>query len=127
MGNSSSKSSLDILVVDDEATIRKTLAMSLEADGHRVVAVSNPGDALAENERRSFDLVFLDLRLGTERGMDLIPGLLAASPWLKVVIITAYGSIDTAVEAMKRGAADYLTKPFTPAQAAAVTQRVARL
>ncbi|HEY7088887.1 MAG TPA: sigma-54 dependent transcriptional regulator [Tepidisphaeraceae bacterium] len=118
---------MDILVVDDEANIRKTLAISLEADGHRVVAVSNPGDALAENERRSFDLLFLDLRLGTAQGMDLIPGLLAASPWLKIVIITAYGTIDTAVEAMKRGAADYLTKPFTPGQVAAVTERVAHL
>src|SRR5262245_9016066 len=107
MADPPSKTSLHILVVDDEVNIRKTLAISLEADGHHVVAVSNPTDALAENERRSFDLVFLDLRLGTAQGMDLIPGLLAASPWLKIVIITAYGSIDTAVEAMKRGAADY--------------------
>ena len=59
--------------------------------------------------------------------MDLIPRLLAASPWTHVVVITAHGSIDAAVEAMKRGAADFLTKPFTPAQVGLVAERVARL
>jgi NtrC-family two-component system response regulator AlgB len=119
--------SLRILVVDDEVNIRKTLSISLEAEGHDVVAVSNPADARAENSRRSFDLAFVDLRLGAAQGMDLIPALLAESPWLRVVVITAYGSIDSAVEAMKRGASDYLTKPFTPAQVKLVTDRIARL
>lgn len=118
---------LDILVVDDEANIRKTLAIGLEAEGHRVVAVGNPADARAENARRAFDLAFVDLRLGAASGLDLIPNLIADSPWLKVVVITAYGSVDTAVEAMKRGAADYLTKPFTPLQVKVVTERVATL
>jgi NtrC-family two-component system response regulator AlgB len=119
--------SLSILVVDDEINIRKTLAMSLEADGHSVVAVSNARDAIDEASRRPLDLAFVDLRLGKDQGLDLIPALLAQSPWIKVVIITAHGSIDSAVETMKRGAADYLTKPFTPAQVRLVTQRVAQL
>jgi NtrC-family two-component system response regulator AlgB len=118
---------LNILIVDDEINIRKTLAMSLEADGHTVIAVSNARDALDEASRRPFDLAFVDLRLGAELGLDLIPALPAQSPWIKVVIITAHGSIDSAVETMKRGAADYLTKPFTPAQVRLVTERVARL
>jgi two-component system, NtrC family, response regulator AlgB len=109
-------SPLHILVVDDELNIRKTLALSLEMEGHKVTAVSNFQDALAEASRRSFDLAFVDLRLGTDDGLDLIPPLLAGTPWLKVIVITAYASIDTAVEAMRRGATDYIPKPFTPAQ-----------
>jgi NtrC-family two-component system response regulator AlgB len=108
--------SLNILIVDDEVNIRKTLSVCLETEGHKVIAVSNFQDALAEASRRSFELAFIDLRLGTEDGLDLIPPLLAAAPWLKVIVITAYASIDTAVEAMRRGATDYIPKPFTPAQ-----------
>jgi NtrC-family two-component system response regulator AlgB len=118
---------LNILVVDDEINIRKTLAMSLEMDGHHVTAVSNARDAVAEAGKRSHDLAFVDLRLGVEDGLSLIPELLGQSPWMRIVIITAHGSIDSAVETMKRGAADYLTKPFTPAQVKLVVDRVARL
>ena len=107
---------LSILIVDDEPNIRKTLAIALEAEGHRVVAVSNFKDAVAEASRRFFDMALVDLRLGTESGMELIPALRTACPWMKVVVITAYASIDTAVEAMRRGAFDYLPKPFTPDQ-----------
>lgn len=107
---------LNILVVDDEINIRKTLSICLETDGHRVIAVSNFQDALAEAARRSFDVAFVDLRLGTASGMDLIPALLSSAPWLKIIVITAYASIDTAVEAIRRGAADYIPKPFTPEQ-----------
>jgi two-component system, NtrC family, response regulator AlgB len=107
---------LNILVIDDEVNVRRVLSLALEADGHRVVGVGNVADALAENSRQSFDLAFVDLRLGVDDGLDLIPSLLAAAPWIKVIVITAYASIDTAVEAMRRGALDYIPKPFTPAQ-----------
>ena len=107
---------LNVLVVDDELNIRKTLTIALETEGHKVTAVSNIQDAQAQAARRSFDLAFVDLRLGTDDGLDLIPLLLTTSPWLKVIVITAYASIDTAVEAMRRGATDYIPKPFTPAQ-----------
>ena len=118
---------LAVLVVDDEPNIRRTLSLSLETEGHRVTAVSNPQDALAEARRRSHDLALVDLRLGAESGLDLIPALLAESPWMKIVVITAYASVETAVEAMRRGATDYLPKPFTPAQVSAVAARIARL
>jgi len=108
--------SLRVLVVDDEINIRKTLTVCLETEGQEVTAVSNFQDALAEASRRSFDLAFVDLRLGTDDGLDLIPALLAAAPLLKIIVITAYASIDTAVEAIRRGATDYIPKPFTPAQ-----------
>jgi two-component system, NtrC family, response regulator AlgB len=115
--------SLNILVVDDELNIRKTLSVCLETEGHRVIAVSNFQDALAEASRRSFELAFVDLRLGTDDGLDLIPPLMAATPWLKIIVITAYASIDTAVEAMRRGATDYIPKPFTPAQVKLAVQK----
>ncbi|HVP77720.1 MAG TPA: sigma-54 dependent transcriptional regulator [Thermodesulfobacteriota bacterium] len=108
--------SLNILIIDDEVNIRKTLSVCLETEGHKVIAVSNFQDALAEASRKSFELAFVDLRLGTEDGLDLIRPLMAAAPWLKIIVITAYASIDTAVEAMRRGATDYIPKPFTPAQ-----------
>jgi len=111
--------------VDDEANIRKTLTVCLESLDHSVTAVSNAQDSLSEAGRRVFDLAFVDLRLGTDSGLDLIPSLLAICPWLKIIVVTAYASIDTAVEAMKRGAADYIPKPFTPEQVGFVVERVA--
>jgi len=107
---------LNILVVDDEINIRRTLSICLETEGYRVVAVSNFEDALTAASDGSFGIAFVDLRLGAADGLDLIPALLATTPWMRIIVITAYASVETAVEAMKRGAADYLPKPFTPAQ-----------
>ncbi|HLP41290.1 MAG TPA: sigma-54 dependent transcriptional regulator [Fibrobacteria bacterium] len=116
---------LNILIVDDEANIRKTLAMALEVSGHRVTAVSNGKDGLLQASMQSFDLIFLDLRLGTEKGTDYIPEFIATSPWIKIVVITAHATVETAVEAIRRGAVDYLPKPFTPAQVKAIVDRAA--
>jgi len=118
---------LGVLIVDDEANIRKTLSYCLAADGHTVIAVSNPADATEEARRRSFDLAFVDLKLGEENGMDLIPALLSDSPWTKIVVITAHASIESAVEAIKRGATDYIAKPFTPDQVKLLTRRIGRI
>ena len=118
---------LSVLVIDDEPNIRKALAISLEAEGHQVVAVGNVKDALSEANRRYFDLALVDLRLGTESGMELITALRAACPWTKSVVITAYASIDSAVEAMRRGAFDYLPKPFTHDQVALLVSKVAEV
>jgi NtrC-family two-component system response regulator AlgB len=114
---------LKILVVDDEVNIRKTLTICLEASGHHVSSVSNITDAQTEADRHVFDLAFVDIRLGVENGLDLIPVLLDACPWIKIIVITAYASIDTAVEAMRRGATDYIPKPFTPGQVELVATR----
>ncbi len=118
---------LHILIVDDEANIRKTLSYCLEAEGHNVIAVSNPIDAAEEARRRSFDLAFVDLKLGDENGMKLIPVLLSDSPWIKIAVITAYATIKSAVEAMRRGATDYIAKPFTPDQVKLVTRRIGKI
>ncbi|MBU2547190.1 MAG: sigma-54 dependent transcriptional regulator [Proteobacteria bacterium] len=117
-------SQLSILIVDDDANIRKTLSYCLAAEEHLVIAVSNPSDAIDETKRRFFDLAFVDLKLGDENGMDLIPVLLADSPWTKTVVITAHASIESAVEAMRRGATDYITKPFTPDQVRLMTRKI---
>ncbi len=115
---------LSILVVDDEPNIRKTLGIVLESEGHYVIAAGNPKDALAEAGERYFDLALVDLRLGSESGLDLIGDLQSLCPWIKCIVITAYASIDTAVEAMRRGAFDYLPKPFTNDQVSALVGKV---
>ena len=113
-----------VLVVDDEPNIRRALRTTIEAVGHAVSEAGNSAEALRVVQLHPTDLALLDLRLGDQSGMDLIEPLLAREPKLAIVIITAFASIDTAVEAMKRGAFDYLPKPFTPAQVRAVIDRV---
>ncbi|MFZ2088185.1 MAG: sigma-54 dependent transcriptional regulator [Desulfobaccales bacterium] len=107
---------LRVLVVDDEKNIRITLTAYLEGMGCRVMAVATAGSALSALESQPFDLAFLDLRLKETSGLELLPKFLAISPRLPIVLITAYATIETAVEAIKRGARDYLAKPFSPAQ-----------
>ena len=114
---------LNILIVDDEMNIRKTLSLWLKSHGHQTRQAGSASAAREENGANKFDLLFLDLRLGAENGLELIPALLADSPWLKIVVMTAYSSIDTAVQAMKLGAFDYIAKPFTPEQIDLVIQK----
>jgi NtrC-family two-component system response regulator AlgB len=113
-----------VLVVDDEKNIRATLTMCLEAIGCTVTNASNTETALAAAERTAFDLAFVDLKLGDEDGMALLPRLLAARPGIAAIVITAYATIDTAVQALKLGAVDYVPKPFTPAQIRHVVDQV---
>src|SRR6188768_1485587 len=104
---------LRVLVVDDERNIRATLAVCLEGDGCEVTQASSGAEALAAAARTAFDIAFLDLRLAEENGLDVLPKLAAANPGASIVVVTAYATVDTAVEAMRRGAWDYLAKPFT--------------
>jgi NtrC-family two-component system response regulator AlgB len=117
---------MNILIIDDDLGIRETLGMALEADGHTVQAVVNRAAAEKKLRQTSFEVAFLDLRLGAENGLDLLPELLRLSPRLAVILITAYSSVETAVLAIQRGAFDYLAKPFKPSQIAQVLDRVAR-
>jgi len=114
---------LRVLVVDDEKNIRATLAVCLEGLGCRVAQAANGAAALDAVRLEAFDLAFCDLRLAHESGLDLLPRLVAERPELDVVVVTAYATVDTAVEAMRRGAKDYLPKPFTPAQIAHLVER----
>jgi NtrC-family two-component system response regulator AlgB len=116
-----------ILIVDDELNIRKTLRVALEAIQHAVEEATGTAEAIRAIERHRFDVALVDLRLGNDSGLDLLAEIARRTPRTAVVIITAHGTIDTAVEAMRRGAFDYLPKPFTPAQVRAVLQRLDRV
>jgi NtrC-family two-component system response regulator AlgB len=115
-----------VLIVDDEPNIRRALRIALEADGHSVVEASTKTEALARLAKSPSDVALTDLRLGTDSGLDLIEPLLAQAPNLAIIVITAHATIETAVEAIRRGAIDYLPKPFTPAQVRTSLERAAR-
>ena len=114
-----------ILVVDDDEGMRSFVATVLKEEGHRVVEAKNGQDALAVLSEGEFDLVVTDLRMPDLSGLDLLRQGKARRPDARWIIITAFGSIGNAVEAMKAGAADYLTKPFqSPDELRRVVRRV---
>jgi len=113
-----------VLIVDDEKNIRLSLNMALESMKHDVSLASNSATALDHLKRGTFDVVLLDLRLSQESGLDLLDEIMRLSPRVAVILVTAYASIETAVEAMRRGAFDYLPKPCTPEQLRQVLARV---
>lgn len=104
---------MDILVVDDEKTVRASTVSALEADDHYAEAVASGESALHRLKEEEFDLVLLDLNLGNENGLTLLPQILRRRPRTPVVIVTAEGTISSAVRAIQAGAIDYLEKPFT--------------
>ncbi len=112
------------LVIDDDPGVRQSLRLCLEADGARVLGVGTASGALDTVERSRFDVVFLDLWLQSESGLVVLPELLRRQPGVGVIVITAYATFESAVEAMKAGAVDYLPKPFTPEQVRAAARRV---
>ena len=98
------------LVVDDDAVFADTLACALGRRGHEVV-VANTGEEALADSTRPFHAAILDLRLGTDSGLRLIPFLKALHPGIRILLLTGYASIATAVEAIKLGAVHYLPKP----------------
>ena len=115
---------MNVLIIDDDLGIRQTLGAALETLGHKISAVTNGAAAEKKLRNESFEVAFLDIRLGAENGLDILPDLLRLSPRLAVIVITAYSSIETAVLAIQRGAFDYLAKPFKPAQIAQMLERI---
>src|SRR5262249_49015054 len=115
--------SMDLLLIDDEASLRRTLRTTLESMKHTVAEAGSGEQALNWLRKQRFDAAFLDLRLGREAGMDLLPSLLREAQGLAVIVITAHATIASAVEAMRAGAFDYLPKPFTPDQLRVVLER----
>ena len=103
-----------ILVVDDDATMREALRDTLGAEGYGVLAVDNAIHAIAELEKQEADLVLADLTLPRVSGLELLDSVRRQWPGIEVIVITGQGSIETAVDAIKRGAYHYVTKPFTP-------------
>ena len=111
-------------MVDDDAGVRQSLRLCLEAAGARVLGVATGRAALEALDRGHFDVVFLNLWLGAEAGLNLLPQSLARQPDLGVIVVTAFASIESAVNAVRRGAVDYIPKPFTPDQVRLAASRV---
>ena len=101
-----------ILIVDDDVSILRVLQMRLESEQYTVVTASEMKEAKERISEGNFDIALLDLRLAGGSGIDLMKSLRDVDPDLPVIILTAYGTIESAVEAMKEGAYSYLTKPF---------------
>jgi len=103
-----------ILIVDDERTIRNATSIAIRAEGHEADTADSGRIALLKVRDSAYDLVLLDMRLGDEDGLGILGEIHRILPGLPVVVFTAYASVETAVSALRAGAADYLAKPFTP-------------
>ena len=112
------------LVIDDDPGVRQSLRLCLESDHARVVGTGTASGALNAIERSRFDVVFLDLWLQSESGLSLLPEILRHQSGVGVIVITAFATFESAVEAMRMGAVDYLPKPFTPEQVRTAARRV---
>lgn len=104
-----------VLIVDDEANVRETMRLALETAGHRVeIADDGQEGLLLFGAGSEWDLVLLDQRMPGMEGLDVLRRMRERDPEARIVMVTAYGTIELAVEAMKAGAVDFLRKPFTP-------------
>jgi len=110
--NNINEDQFSILVVDDDQSILQVLEARLQGAGHRVVAVCNGMQALREMEKMPFDMVLTDVRMPGMDGKALLQEIKQCWPGVPVMLLTAYGNIPEAVQAIQQGAADYLTKPF---------------
>jgi len=117
--------SANILVIDDEESMRVGCIQTLAEDGYRVQAVENGRKGLDKTGKESFDVILLDLKMPGIPGMEVLKKLKENDANSVVIVITAYGTIDSAVEAMKRGAYDFLSKPFTPEALSSIVKRAA--
>ncbi len=106
--------SLHILVVDDESIVRESLKNWFEEDGHVVQGAADAKEALRLFKEKHWDLALVDIKMPGMDGLELQRRILKASPDTTVIIMTAYASVETAVQALKEGALDYVTKPFDP-------------
>src|SRR5258705_10229722 len=101
-----------ILVIDDDAGIRESLKMTLEYDGYEVIGAATGQEGLALVERDAPDLVLLDVKMPGMDGLEVLDRLRAMNETLPVVVVSGHGTISTAVEATKKGAFDFIEKPF---------------
>ena len=103
-----------ILVVDDDKNIRRTVSMALESLDYFVHTAFDGKDAMVQLEGDKYDMIITDLKMPGMNGMELLQKAIAKYPEINIVLISAHGTVDNAVEAMKLGAVDFLQKPFTP-------------
>jgi DNA-binding NtrC family response regulator len=116
--------STKILIVDDELIMRESLAGWLERDGHDIVTASSGEEAMEKLKGTHFDILLVDIKMEGISGLDVLKHVKDSDPEVAVVMITAYGSISTAIEAMKNGAQDYLLKPFDPNELGVLIEKI---
>ncbi len=116
MATPSERSPLRLLIVDDDEILRQALARRFERQGMAVTTAASGAEAVARAGAARHDVALLDLHLPDSTGIEVLERLKEAQPELEALMLTAHGSIETAIQAMKRGAYDYLTKPFDPAE-----------
>src|ERR1700683_4235692 len=117
---------MDFLVIDDDKTFRDATCLLIEEEGHYAEPAGSGEIGLLSLKEDKFDAVLLDLNLGAENGLNVLEQILKGHPNLPVVMFTAQGTVKTAVEAMRRGATDFLEKPFTREQLLNVIARLRR-
>jgi two-component system, NtrC family, response regulator AlgB len=117
---------MDFLVIDDDKTFRDATCLLIDSEGHYAEGAASGASGLVEVREGKFDAVLLDLNLGAENGLAILDQVLKRQPNLPVVLFTAQGSVKNAVEAMRRGAVDFLEKPFAREQFHLVLARVQR-
>lgn len=115
---------MQIMIVDDEKIIRESFFHWFQKSGHKVATAASGDEALRQLAQTPFDLLFVDIKMPGMDGIELLSAVKEAYPETLVIIITAYGSIESAVQAMKIGATDYLLKPFKPDQLSLVMAKV---
>lgn len=115
-----------ILIVDDETIMRESLAGWLERDGHAVQTARSGEEALRKCKENHFDILLLDIKMEGMSGLEVLRRVKESDADAAVVMITAYGSIATAIEAMKNGAFDYMLKPFDPNELGVLIEKIIR-
>ena len=113
-----------ILIVDDEKNIRLTLSQAMEVLEVETDTAANGEEALAKLKEKEFGLILLDLKMPGMDGMEVLRQVSEIRPDIRIIIITAYGTVESAVEAMKLGAADFIQKPFAPEEIRGLVSRV---
>ncbi len=115
-----------ILLVDDDQNLLDTLGTILQLDGYNVVTASSAHEGLLAMQKQPFDLVLVDLKMPRTTGLDMLKVIREQYPQTKVVIMTAYATVDTTVQAMRLGVFDYLPKPFKLAELRTILTRAQR-
>ena len=117
-------SKIKILIVDDELIMRESLAGWLERDGHAVQTAASGEEALEKVKETQFDIFLVDIKMEGISGLEVLRNVKESDPDADVVMITAYGSIPSAIEAMKDGAYDYMLKPFDPNELGVLIEKI---
>ena len=115
---------MKILIVEDEKIKRITLTDALLKEGYDVLAIDNPVEALNIFKDKEFDVVITDIRLPHMDGLDFLKEVKSLRPAIKAIVMTAYATVDTAIKAMKLGAYDYITKPFSSEELLLILERL---